>query len=72
MFNNDQSAFWFLKECIIGALRTYSYLVSHVQTSAASDLFLLSLLFDVGIVFKEVSTFSTQFFPSYGTDLHRT
>lgn len=29
------------------------YLVSHVQTSAASDLFLLSLLFDVGIVFKK-------------------
>jgi len=22
-FNNDQSAFWFLKECITGALRTY-------------------------------------------------
>lgn len=23
MFNNDQSAFWFLEECITGALRTY-------------------------------------------------
>lgn len=38
------------------------YLGSHVKTSAASDLFLLSLLFDVGIVFKNEIHFIHSFF----------